>query len=92
MATPDRGLWSQPVPIAMRKSGVTLLVGNSRRAAELLTDDWPKAGPKHRAACKAVLAAMEKALDKERQAKARAAFREAAIEAGIARDLGGEDR
>jgi hypothetical protein len=92
MATLDRGVWNKPVPIIQRKAGGTLLVGNSVQAARILLQEWPATpGPKHRAARQAVLDAMEKALDQERQAKAREAFRAAAIEAGIARDLGSDE-
>ena len=93
MATLDRGMWNKPVPIIQRKAGATLLVGNSIQAARILLQEWPATpGPKHLAARKAVLAAMEKALDKERQAKAREAFQDAAREAGIAREVGKRER
>lgn len=81
----ERGWWLKPVIIERESIGRMLHVNNTRQAARMLLEEWPATpGPKHLAARRAVLAAMEKALDAKRQAAAREAFRQAAIEAGIA--------
>lgn len=81
------GWWDRPVRIERGNTGRPFNVSNNNRAAELLLNEWPtKPGPKHLAARKAVLKAMEKALDAQRQAAARQAFLDAAKEAGIAFD------
>jgi len=79
------GWWDKPVRIERPDTGRPFNVSNNNRAAELLLNEWPaEPGPKHLAARRAVLKAMEQALDARRQAVARKAFHEAAKEAGIA--------
>lgn len=63
------GWWDKPVRIERPDTGRPFGVSNNNRAAELLLNEWPtEPGPKHLAARKAVLKAMEKALDAKRQA------------------------
>lgn len=82
-----RGWWKQPVPVLLSGVATVTNVSNTHQAARVLLQDWPmEPGPKHLAARRAVLKAMESALDAKRQAAARTAFEEAAREAGIAMD------
>ena len=76
--------FDQSVPVAIDPSGgTTIIVTNTRQAAELLLSRWPvDGGAKHLAARKACLAVLE-GIKKGRDA--RKAFEAAAIEANIFR-------
>lgn len=76
---PQKG-FQRPVNIAFGK-GATVVVDNTRQAADLLLSEWPaRRGPRHRDAVDACL----KVLDGHRSTvDAREAFIEAAQEAGI---------
>ncbi len=81
----ERGWWDQGVKVVLRGDAAHTIVSNTHQAGRILLEDWPAdPGPKHLQARRAVLRAMEKALDRRRQADARDAFAEAAKEAGIA--------
>jgi hypothetical protein len=81
----ERGWWEKPVRIERDRFGRWLNVSNSAQADRILKEEWPvEPGPKHLAARKALFDARSKALNAARHAKAREAFRQAAIEAGIA--------
>lgn len=77
--------FEKPVRVALGRAGnITYNVTTPEQAAEKLLFEWPATtGEKHLAARKAVLKAMENAHDAMLRAKARAAFEEAADEAGI---------
>lgn len=77
--------FEKPVRVAAGPAGkVTTVVGDAERAARVLLDEWPGTpGAKHRAARRAVLAAMESVNDRVKAERARKAFEAAAIEAGM---------
>ena len=77
--------FSPPVRLALSRAGnVAHAVTSPEKAAEILLTDWPTNWtPKHLAARKAVLKAMESAYTAASIARARKAFAEAADEAGI---------
>ncbi|MFI0849143.1 DUF982 domain-containing protein [Mesorhizobium sp. IMUNJ 23232] len=78
------GWWQSPVPVMLRNSATVLLVNNNLQAADILQHRWPtKGGSKQRAACEAVMEALEQARDQMALAKAQKAFAEAAKEADI---------
>lgn len=79
------GQFSPPVRISLGRAGnVAHAVTSPEKAAEVLLTDWPtRWTPKHLAARKAVLNAMESAYTPAALARARKAFAEAADEAGI---------
>lgn len=77
--------FSPPVRVSTGKAGnVALAVTSPEKAAEILLNKWPTTwSPKHLAARKAVLKAMESANSDATLTKARKAFADAADEAGI---------
>lgn len=79
------GQFSPPVRVSIGKAGnIAHGVASPEKAAEILLEQWPAPwGPKHLAARKAVLRAMESAYTTATLASARRAFSEAAEEAGI---------
>lgn len=78
------GGWKNPVAVHAGKDGGTRwLVGDAVRASEVLLKHWPRhatPGPKHLEARERMLACLMGKCDPE---EARAAFVEAAREAGI---------
>ncbi len=79
------GQFSPPVRITLGRAGnVAHAVTSPEKAAEILLAEWPTGWtPKHLAARKAVLKAMENAHAGAAMARARKAFAAAAEEAGI---------
>ncbi|MEX0406898.1 DUF982 domain-containing protein [Aquibium sp. LZ166] len=79
------GHFSPPVRVCLGRAGnVAHAVTSPEKAAEILLTDWPTGWtPKHLAARKAVLKAMESAYTTATLARARKAFAAAADEAGI---------
>lgn len=79
--------FDRPVRVASGPAGnIIIAVGDAERAGTmLLGDDWPadKAARRQVAARKAVIAALEHAMDPVRAERARKAFEAAADEAGV---------
>lgn len=84
MSYEERAWFDRTVPILDRRVGTVRNVSNAAEAGRILTTEWtaPK-GKTHRAACKAVLEALDRFQDRETKRKARDAFAEAARDAGI---------
>lgn len=75
--------WDRPVRVLI-KPNLAYTVASSRKAAEILLNEWPtKTGRGHLAARKAVLRSMEHVEDEGARSDAIAAFEAAAREADI---------